>query len=323
MGGVAIFLGFAFTILLWWPQQLIAEFRLFLGACILMFVIGLKDDIIPLKPWQKLLSQFVPIGIILFADQGLIHSFYGFMGIDTISMIMAVVITLFTCVVIVNSINLLDGADGLAGSVCLVSIASLGAWFYLTGNANHAILSWSFAGGIIGFLVFNWRPAKIFMGDTGALVMGLTVAYLVVQFLNINAALPIHHEFRLNGITIAVSLGFVPLFDTLRVFTIRVLKGKSPFVGDKNHIHHILMRAGFNHGQLTLILVAVNLAFIGMGIVSSYFSEEIGLLLMVFMGLLFSFATDLLIIRSTRSGQGQSVVMRIIKSSKKDQHKAS
>ncbi len=318
MGGIAIFLGFIFTIILWWPEYLLAEYRLFIGAIILMFVIGLKDDIIPLKPWQKLVSQFIPIGIIIFSNDGFIHSLYGFLNIDTIPMWVSFPLTFFSILVIVNSINLVDGADGLASSICLSSIMFLSIWFYLAGSENLAIVSWSFGGAILGFLMFNWKPAKIFMGDTGALIIGLVMAFLIVQFLNFNHTLPEENPYHLNGISVALCLLFIPLFDTLRVFTIRVVNGRSPFKADKNHIHHIFMHLGYSHSRLTIILTAINITFVFIAVLTSFVIEEVSLLVIAVFALFFSFVTEFLIIKSLikiRGGEKKGV-LKIIKSTR-------
>ena len=325
LGGIVIFLGFIFTIILWWPEYLLAEYRLFVGAVILMFVIGLKDDLIPLKPWQKLISQFIPILFLLFISNGIIQSLYGLLGVESLNPWLAIPLTFFTILVIVNSVNLIDGADGLASTICLSSILILSFWFYLTGSENLAIVSWSFAGAILGFLVFNWKPAKIFMGDTGALVIGLVMAFLIVQFLNLNSGLAVDNPYRVNGISVALCLLFVPLFDTLRVFTIRVVNGRSPFKADKNHIHHIFMRLGYSHSRLTIVLSSLNILLIAIAVLSSNFIEEVGLLFIVLMALIFSFITEYMIVKSLaelRGGEKKSV-LKLIKSTRSKQSKAS
>lgn len=286
MGGIAVFLGFLFTILLWWPVELITECRLLISAVVLMFLIGLKDDLIPLKPWQKLASQIIPVVIILFSTNGLITSLYGLFGIHELSIFVSIPLTLFTIVVIVNSINLIDGADGLAGAIGFLVIGALGFWFYLTGSNNLAIVSWSYSGALLAFLLYNWQPAKIFMGDTGALIIGLISAFLIIQFLNVNYSLPAESTYKLNGITVSMCLLFVPLFDTLRVFIQRIIRKKSPFSSDKNHIHHILIRQGFSHSQLTLFLISITAMAISIALVLSYFTEEISLLIIIFLALL-------------------------------------
>jgi len=325
LGGIGIFLGFVFSIILWWPQHLLASHRLFLGSVILMFIIGLKDDLIPLKAWQKLVSQFIPVVILLFSANGLIGSFYNFLGISEISIFLSVAFTIFTIIVIVNSINLIDGADGLAATIGFSSILLLGIWFYLAGFPDSAIIAWSFSGALLAFMFFNWQPAKIFMGDTGALVTGLVVAFLIVQFLNTNYTLSPDNPYRLNAIAVSISLLFVPLFDTLRVFTIRLINKKSPFKADKNHIHHIFMRLGYSHSQLTFVLISINFLFVFAAVISSRFSEEISLLFILAMSLILSFTVEFLIVKSlaSKKGSDKKSVLKVIKSTKNRQYKAS
>ncbi len=304
---------------------MMAAHRLFLGAILLMFIIGLKDDLIPLKAWQKLVSQFIPILFLLFSDNGLIGSLYGFLGIWDISLYVSIPLTIFTIVVIVNSINLIDGADGLAATIGLSAITLLGTWFYFSGFMDHAIIAWSFSGALLGFIIFNWQPAKIFMGDAGSLVIGLLVAFLIVQFLNLNATLPQSHPFHLNAITVAICLLFVPLFDTLRVFTIRIINNKSPFKADKNHVHHIFMRLGFSHSRLTIVLVSINLVFITVAVLTNRLGEEVSLLFILIMSLILSFAVEYLIVKSLADTKGtnKKSVLKLIKSTRKNHSKAS
>ena len=324
MGGIAVFLGLLFTILLWWPADLIREYRLLIAAVVLMFIVGLKDDLIPLKPWQKLASQIIPVVVILFSTNGLITSLYGLFGIHELSSFISIPLTLFTIVVIVNSINLIDGADGLAGAISFLVVGALGFWFYLTGSSDLAIVSWSFSGALLAFLLYNWSPAKIFMGDTGALITGLISAFLIIQFLNANYSLPEKSAYKLNGITASLCLLFVPLFDTLRVFVQRIIHKKSPFSSDNNHIHHILIRLGFSHAQLTLFLIFITTMAISIALVLSYFTEEISLLITVFLALMLNLIIVYLNRRIRYSGiDNRQETLKIIKSAPNTQAKAS
>jgi len=315
MGGIAVFLGLLFTILLWWSSDLITEYRLLIAAVVLMFIIGLKDDLLPLKPWQKLVSQIIPVVVILFSTDGLISSLYGLFGIHELSSFISIPLTMFTIVVIVNSINLIDGADGLAGAIGFLIISALGLWFYLAGSSDLAIISWSFSGALLAFLLYNWQPAKIFMGDTGALITGLIAAFLIIRFLNTNYTLPAENAWKVNGITASLCLLFVPLFDTLRVFILRIIHKKSPFSSDKNHIHHILIRLGFSHAQLTLFLIFVTILAISMAVALSYFSEEISLFITTFIALMLNLIVEYLNRRVSHTGiDNKQDTLKIIES---------
>ena len=304
---------------------MMSEYKLLIGAVVLIFIIGLKDDLLPLKPWQKLASQLIPFAVILFAPNGLISSFYGLFGIEDLPVLVGFPLTLFTIIVIVNSINLIDGADGLAGTLGLYLIGLLGIWFYLIGRQDLTIISMSFSGALFAFLLYNWQPAKVFMGDTGALVIGLISSYLIIQFLNVNYALPSDAPFKVNGITISLCLIFIPLFDTLRIFTIRIINGISPFSADKNHIHHIMRSLGLSHSQLTVVLAFLNLLFLGIALSLSNLSEGYSLLFLIILGLLLNFVIEYLINRIVNSPQqfDKPKVLKLIKTKTEEESKAS
>src|SRR5438046_3150287 len=186
---------------------------------------------------------------------------HGFLGINQLPPMFSILFTYLTVIVIINSFNLIDGVDGLAGSLALMAAIIFGIYFYEVNMLTYAILSFATAGSLIAFLIFNFQPAKIFMGDTGSLLLGLINAILVIKFINVanlpNVKIPI---------SAAPAVGFailmIPLLDTLRVFGIRIGHRRSPFSPDRNHIHHILLDRGLSHRTITLTLVAVNLFFI-------------------------------------------------------------
>ena len=164
---------------------------------------------------------------------------------------------------IVNAMNLIDGIDGLAAGLSFMATCVFGVWFYLTGQVTLTIVSISVAGMLLAYLGFNvfGTTNKIFMGDTGSLLLGylMTVFVIVMNQQNIAVESPWYIN---NAPVISFGILFIPLFDTLRVMSIRLMKGKSPFTADRNHIHHRILRLGFTHGQTTLILMLTNGFFI-------------------------------------------------------------
>ncbi|MEQ8928196.1 MAG: MraY family glycosyltransferase, partial [Fulvivirga sp.] len=173
-----------------------------------------------------------------------------------------------------NSFNLIDGIDGLSGTLGFIIISSFGVWFYLTGNMSLSFISFAFLGGIMAFLVYNWYPSKIFMGDTGALMIGFLIGCLAIYFININFNLDPSSPLRFSAtIGTAICILIVPLTDTLRIFILRILSAKSPLHADNNHIHHALLMLDLNHAQSTLVLGVVNLLFIGLAILGKEWSE--------------------------------------------------
>jgi UDP-N-acetylmuramyl pentapeptide phosphotransferase/UDP-N-acetylglucosamine-1-phosphate transferase len=275
LGGVAIFAGLMFSMIFWMPFNVFGHLQYTLCAFIIIFLIGVKDDILPITPYKKLLGELMAAGIIVLKSGVKITSLHGFFGITHIPDWFSVLLTIFTIIVIINAFNLIDGINGLSGSIATVISTILGIWFFYVGNnpttpfdaANTSIglsiMAFSLAGAIVAFLKYNFTPAKIFMGDTGALLLGLISSILVIQFIEINQSI-----IGLNPLAVsagpAVAIGFLilPLFDTARVFAIRMIHGRSPFSPDRLHIHHLLIDFGFSHMQATGILVLVTISFI-------------------------------------------------------------
>jgi UDP-N-acetylmuramyl pentapeptide phosphotransferase/UDP-N-acetylglucosamine-1-phosphate transferase len=232
------------------------------AAIIILFFIGVKDDILIISASKKFIGQLLAATIVIkFADIN-ITDMYGFLGIHELSPTISFLLSLFTIVVITNSFNLIDGVDGLAGSLSLLSSLIFGLYFWQTGQNLFAIMAFSLTGSLIAFLIFNFSPARIFMGDTGSLLIGLLNAIFVIKFISIAAdpqsALPLD-----SAPAIGFAILIVPLFDTLRVFTLRILKRRSPFSPDKNHIHHFLLDIGFSHRSIVFLCVGANIFFIG------------------------------------------------------------
>ncbi|MTI29332.1 MraY family glycosyltransferase, partial [Xanthovirga aplysinae] len=235
-------------------------------------------------PKVKLLAQVFASLIVISLFGIKLDSFYGLFGIYDLPPFISYSLTLFTIIVITNSFNLIDGLDGLASTIGLAILFPLVIWFYLVGNMAMTILLFSLIGAILAFLRFNWAPSKIFMGDTGSLMIGFFLAVVVIYFINVNYNLPLSNPFRLNSsVGSAIALLIIPLYDTLRVFALRVLKKQSPFSPDKTHIHHILMRLGLNHSGTVRVMGFVNLLFVGLVVVGRNLGEIqiIGLIILL------------------------------------------
>lgn len=287
MGGIPLFLGAAFSLLIWLPQEASFEYKYLFGALSIVFVIGLRDDLIPLRPLFKLLSQLIPALMVIYLSDIKLDSFYELFNWH-FPEVMAWVVTVFVIIVITNSINLIDGLDGLAGSISFIVLGSIATWFYLVGEVYFSYITFAFLGGIAAFLYFNWQPSKIFMGDTGALLIGFFQACLIILFINKNFNLPLGSDFKfMSSIGTAICIMIIPLMDTLRVFIIRIINAKSPFEADNNHIHHLLIKAGLNHSQSVLILIGVNAVFIALAICLKEHGDLILLITTLLLSLLF------------------------------------
>ena len=229
-------------------------------ATFILFITGVKDDLAGLSPFKKFVAQAVAAFIVVyFADIRLL-SFHGIFWINELPYITSIIFSIIGIIFVTNAFNLIDGIDGLAGSLASIILVILTILFTLNKNYNEAIISISLLGAVVGFLKFNLAPARIFMGDTGSLILGFSLATLCIVFIkDIATSNQISTIITGTGgatlITLVILI--IPIFDTFRVFTIRILKKGSPFHADRNHLHHKLLDANFSHNQIVLTFSVV------------------------------------------------------------------
>ncbi len=286
LGGIGIFAGFVFGCLLTINFKDASEFQYFIAASMVIFFLGLKDDILVLSPIKKFIGQVLAAFLIIYYGRIQIRSMHGFFGIHELPEMFSLLISYFSVIVIINSFNLIDGVDGLAGTLGLMSSALFGVYFMSAGMEPYYVLAFSLCGTLLAFLIFNFQPAKIFMGDTGSLLIGVVNAILVLKFID-----PGEGPESVNPIISSPAIGFtilmIPLLDTLRVFAIRIFKRRSPFSPDRNHIHHLLLDRGLSHRTITLLLLAVNASMV----VFVYMARSLGctILILSVIALFFTF----------------------------------
>jgi UDP-GlcNAc:undecaprenyl-phosphate/decaprenyl-phosphate GlcNAc-1-phosphate transferase len=283
IGGIMIFAGTVFSYSLWFPTQKMHDqmelynsmndYKFILSTLLVMFFVGVKDDIIGTAPVKKLVAHvLVGMVLVLMADIRIV-SMHGIFGIDVLPYWASVFLSLFTYIVVVNAFNLIDGVDGLAGGVGFIASSAFGAWFAFSGDFAMAALAISLSGSLFAFLFFNFSPAKIFMGDSGSLTIGLIISILAIKLISYDVS-NIHNEFILNVSkpTFAMSVLVYPLIDTLRIFIYRAVQGVSPFSADRNHLHHRLIDIGCSHKKAVLIIYSVNIFIIGLTLCLSVIS---------------------------------------------------
>ena len=259
LGGLAIYLAAAFSMVLMaciFPSKTIILdfFLLGFGSMTLLFI-GVLDDIVGLKPMQKLIFQIIVSFILIHNAPIYISSMDGIFGISVMPYIVSCLLSVFVYVVFMNMLNLIDGIDGLASGISMVGFAFFGYVSFMTGSYYNMLVSMAGIGCIIPFMYYNmFSDSKIFLGDSGSLVMGVILGYLALDFLSINNA-PEQLLFGGNKIIILMSVFSYPLVDTLRVFVVRISRKRSPFAADKNHIHHHLLRLGLSHRKATLLVL--------------------------------------------------------------------
>ena len=260
-GGIAIFAGIIFSLLFWAE---IEQIQFIIVSMFVVFFVGVIDDLLSLSPLRKVIGQIIAILIIIYfpSENGLqINNMYGVLGIYELPDIVATLFTVFVVIVITNGFNLIDGVDGLACSLGIVASFSFGLLSVISGQINMSLIAFTLMGSLIGFLIYNKHPAKIFMGDTGSLVVGLVLSILAINAINsgiINDSMHLPNK----GPLVAIAILAVLLFDSLRVFIVRVIKGKNPLFPDMNHIHHALLNLGYGHKKTTLIICIINILLI-------------------------------------------------------------
>lgn len=289
LGGLAIFAGVVFSFAFWSSPFALPSAQYIIAAVIVMFFIGIKDDIVELTAHKKLYGQVLAAVIItVFADIRL-TSLYGIFGFYDIPYWFSVLLSIFTILVIINAYNLIDGIDGLAGGVGAIAAFTFGLWFFNYNQIGLCILAFSLFAALLAFLVYNFSPANIFMGDTGSLVIGLILSILAIQFIELSfASLPYAFPFR-SSPAMAIAILIVPLFDTFRIFVLRLMNGKSPFAADRNHIHHVLLDFGLSHREASLSLYLVNISFILTALALRNLSSLLLLAVLIFMAVILSF----------------------------------
>jgi UDP-GlcNAc:undecaprenyl-phosphate/decaprenyl-phosphate GlcNAc-1-phosphate transferase len=287
LGGFGIFAGLICSVMYWTPFSVFSGLQYILCSLILITLVGVKDDMVPLTPSKKLLGQVLAAAILAIKADVRITDFHGVFGIHDIPYWFSVIFSIFTIIVINNSFNLIDGINGLAGSISCVVCVTFGLWFYSVDQIALAVVSAALAGATVGFLKYNFTPARIFMGDTGSLIIGLVASILAIKFIELNITLD--KAVTIKSVpAVAVGIMIIPLFDTLRVFTRRILAGKSPFSPDKTHIHHILLDLGFSHMQGTTTLVFVNIFYVYFVFKMQWLGSLELLLLLLFMSVVAS-----------------------------------
>lgn len=287
LGGLGIFAGFIIGMLMCFPTAIAThELQYFAAAAIVIFFLGLKDDILVLSANKKFIGQLIAAGIVMKFGNIYLDNMHGFLGINEIPRYASIFLTVFTIIVITNSFNLIDGVDGLAGSLGFLTTLVFGSYFLFAGELGYAVMAFSLSGAIIAFLIYNFAPAKIFMGDTGSLLIGLINSILVIKFINVAAVKG--SGFVCEGSpAIGLAVLMIPLFDTLRVFGMRILDRRSPFSADRIHVHHFLLDLGFSHKKITLTCVTATLLFI----VTAFMIRHLNTTLSIFilMSMAFSF----------------------------------
>lgn len=263
LGGIGMYLSIVVTITIIGAVLETKILLLILGGITILFFLGLKDDILILSPRKKFTGQILASLLLIVFTDTRIHGLSGILEITIMPYWFSVIFTLFVYILIINAFNLIDGIDGLAGSLALMATLGFAYVFYTYEDISMVVLAAAVVGALIPFLYLNFsRNHKMFMGDTGSMILGFILAVFAVRFIN-DSELPSQAKYHNSSPIIVLAFLFFPLLDTLRIFFIRlVIHKKSPFAADKNHLHHRFLSFGFSHWFTTTIIVFINFLLI-------------------------------------------------------------
>jgi UDP-N-acetylmuramyl pentapeptide phosphotransferase/UDP-N-acetylglucosamine-1-phosphate transferase len=298
LGGIAIFIGFILGTLVSTNGFSFDSLKYIIASVILMFFIGLKDDLLDIAPIKKFIVQIFAGGLLIFLGQLSITNLHGILGIYGIHYFIGIFLTLFIILVSINAFNMIDGIDGLASILAIIGSGFFGIWFYLNGNIQFAIMSFALVGSLTGFFIFNvfGNKSKMFMGDTGSLIVGIVMAVLVIKFNEENITTTSLYKIKAAPM-VSFAVMVVPMVDILRVMTMRILDGRSVFSADRNHIHHRMLELIPSHLHVTLIMGSVNFVYIGIALILDNFSinATFKFLIIFLTGILISFVPSWII----------------------------
>ncbi len=273
MGGVGIFFGFIIVAITVVTDTSLNGVNYLWCAMLVLFFTGLKDDLIPMRSVNKFIVQIFSASLVVGVTNISVMSLYTIgqdIYMETFPEWFSFFFSVFFIVAFTNAYNMIDGIDGLAGSLAALLLTIFTIWFALNGFWVESFLTVCMLGSVSGFLYFNWCPAKIFMGDTGSLVVGFFCAFVMILFLNKNELVAPSSFFKINySVGLIASIFVYPIFDVMRIFSIRLKAKRSPFSPDKLHIHLLLSRLGLNHPQIVVAIVLYTFSMLGVYVLLS------------------------------------------------------
>lgn len=302
LGGIAIVYAIAICASIF-SYELFEMYKFLFASLIILLFIGVMDDIVVMRAYKKLVAQIIVSVLMVLGSDVRIRSLFGLFGIYELNYLFSVLFSIVTFIILINAFNLIDGIDGLAGSYAVICCTLFGISYFRLGEYHYplVVLSAVIIGSVLGFLYYNlsnYRSKKIFMGDTGSMVLGFLLAFTAVCFIDIfidrhGPGVPRYH--LQSAPVIAVAILILPIVDTLNVIMIRLSQKRSPLDADKNHIHHKLLNLGLTHRRSTAYIIAYYLFIV----VVAYFARHlnINLLLLVILALGFfgAYLPDLIV----------------------------
>lgn len=293
LGGIAVFFGIIVSLTATGMFYETTSLFAIMGVMAIMLYVGTMDDILGLSPGMRLVIEILVVLLLVFCNDYSLNDFHGLWGIDRIPEWVAVPVTVFACVGIINAINLIDGVNGLSSGYCITACVIFAAVFIWADDKEAASLAVMSIGALIPFFCHNvfGKKSKMFIGDGGTLLMGTILSTFVIGALNMDSPLAEKVAPDFGMIPFTLSVLAIPIFDTLRVMSIRIIRKKSPFSPDKTHLHHLLLDLEFSHIGITLTEIASNLLVVAAWFISyrAGASVDMQLYVVIILGILVTF----------------------------------
>jgi UDP-N-acetylmuramyl pentapeptide phosphotransferase/UDP-N-acetylglucosamine-1-phosphate transferase len=299
LGGIAIFYSIGICAPIF-AYELFDLYKFLFASLVILLYVGVMDDIVVMRAYKKLVAQVVVSSLIVIGSDIRIRNLFGIFGIYEIEYFVSVIFSIITFIILINAFNLIDGIDGLAGGYSVICSALFGISYYRLGEYNYplVILSVIIIGSVLAFLYYNlsnYRANKIFMGDTGSMLLGFLLAFTSICFIDIfiDKKLPDVPRYHLQSApVIAVAILILPIVDTLNVIIVRILNGRSPFDADKNHIHHKLLRLDLTHRRSSFYIIMYYLFVVSIAYFLRHINVNLLLLIILFIGFLGAYIPD-------------------------------
>ncbi len=277
LGGISFFVSIVFTLMVFRPFDIDQVGINILSGVGVLFFVGLKDDLVGVKPSTKMIGQIIATLMLFFSTDLKITTLDGFLNITDIPYWTSVFISCAIVMAIVNSYNLIDGINGSASMVGMVIFSAFAYVFYDAEMYYYFLLSILCIGFLLAFLRYNLsNKNRVFMGDTGSMIVGFVLAVLAIKFFALDTtSLESAIINPTNKLWVLLSIIFIPFFDTTRVFTTRIIRHGKPFKADRSHIHHVIIDyLKLSHAKASILLASINLSvFIVILYLNTYLSS--------------------------------------------------
>lgn len=262
MGGVAVFFGLVAGLCTAYIFFDVNALLPMFVAISVMLCVGVADDVSSLSPWLRFVIEIVMVLMMMFVTEMSLDNLHGLWGYYNMPLWISIPLTVVAVVGMINAINLIDGVDGLSSGFCILASIIFGTLFLKAGDITMVLLCLLTIGALIPFFFHNvfGVKTKMFIGDGGSLMMGVVMSsYVVTAISSGNLCEEVFSGSNLGLVAFTLAVMCVPVFDTVRVMSMRILRRTSPFHPDKTHLHHLFIELGFSHVGTTISVLTLNL----------------------------------------------------------------